>query len=191
MTSQVKLDSYSDAGIVVAANLVNELATAHALGRPIAEIEPLPAIARVLAIDPPSQAQLRKKDVPGFLALAQQLRAVFEHLRNDDVDAAASSLNALLAIHPASPVLAKENGTWRLHHHPLDAALVPMCTSICAEAIARMIGAGQAERLRTCEADECERVFFDTSKNASRRFCSTTCQNRTKTAAFRRRRARG
>jgi len=187
----VKLDSYSDTGVLVAANLVNELAIGRSRGRRVSEIEPMPAIARVLATDPPSLAQLRKKDVPDFVALAQHLRAVFDELRDGDVDAAASGLNALLATYPANPVLAKEEGIWRLHHHPLDAAPVPMCASICAEAIARMIGAGHAERFRTCDADDCERVFFDTSKNASRRFCSITCQNRTKTAAFRRRQASG
>jgi predicted RNA-binding Zn ribbon-like protein len=32
-------------------------------------------------------------------------------------------------------------------------------------------------------------VFFDNSKNGTRRFCSVTCQNRVKTAAFRLRQA--
>jgi predicted RNA-binding Zn ribbon-like protein len=64
-----------------------------------------------------------------------------------------------------------------------------MYSSICAEALARMIDAGFANRFGVCEDDACGRAFFDTSKNASRRFCSTTCQNRIKTAAFRQRRA--
>ena len=85
------------------------------------------------------------------------------------------------------PHLAKEGGIWRLHHHPGDAPLVPMWTAVCAEGMARMIGAGHADRFGTCAASDCERVFFDTSRNASRRYCSTTCQNREKTAAFRRR----
>jgi predicted RNA-binding Zn ribbon-like protein len=71
----------------------------------------------------------------------------------------------------------------------MDAALVPMWSSICAEALARRIGAGHARRLGTCQAPGCGRVFFDVSKNASRRFCSTTCQHRVKAAAFRRRRS--
>jgi predicted RNA-binding Zn ribbon-like protein len=41
--------------------------------------------------------------------------------------------------------------------------------------------------LGTCDSDDCDRVFLDESKNGSRRFCSTTCQNRVKPAAFRRR----
>ena len=43
-------------------------------------------------------------------------------------------------------------------------------------------------RLGTCASTDCDRVFLDGSKNASRRFCSTTCQNRVKATAFRLRR---
>ena len=187
VTGQHDFGSYEDAGAVIAVDLVNELAIDHAFGRPGARTDPFAAIQRVLAIDPPSAAQLRERDVPGFLALARQLREVFGALARGDVDAAASRLNDLLAAHPAHPHLAKDDGHWRLHHHPADAALVPMATAIAAEGVARMIGAGAGSRLGTCSSDDCDRVFLDGSKNASRRFCSTTCQNRVKAAAFRRR----
>jgi predicted RNA-binding Zn ribbon-like protein len=187
----VELDSYADAGVRVAVELVNALAVEHAHGRASAATEPRPVIERILAVDPPSRARLDDRDVPGFIALARRLRAVFDELAGDDVDAAATAINGMLADHPAHPHLAKDAGRWRLHHHPADADLVPMCTSICAEALARMIGAGHGDRLGTCRSRECDRVFVDLSKNASRRFCSTTCQNRVKAAAFRRRRVDG
>jgi predicted RNA-binding Zn ribbon-like protein len=66
-----------------------------------------------------------------------------------------------------------------------------MWTAICAEGLARMLSAGLGDRLGTCEAPGCERVFLDQSKKGSRRFCSTTCQKRVKAAAFRLRRAPG
>jgi predicted RNA-binding Zn ribbon-like protein len=175
----------------VSVELVNALAIDNAGGKPVPMTEAVPAIAQVLAVDPPSVAQLSEGDAAGFVALARRLRDVFDALRCGDVDGAASRLNTMLADHPAHPHLAKEHGHWRLHHHPVDAALVPMWTSICAEGVARMIGAGDDDRLGTCQATDCERVFLDLSKNASRRFCSTTCQNRIKAAAFRRRRATG
>jgi predicted RNA-binding Zn ribbon-like protein len=62
-----------------------------------------------------------------------------------------------------------------------------MWTSICAAALAELIGAGEAQRLGTCERPDCDRVYVDVSKNASRRFCSLTCQNRVKVATFRER----
>ena len=45
-----------------------------------------------------------------------------------------------------------------------------------------------AGRLGVCAAERCDRVYVDTSRNATRRFCSTACQSRTKAAAFRARR---
>jgi predicted RNA-binding Zn ribbon-like protein len=185
VTGQVNLDSYSDTGVLVAVELVNELAPREAGDRGRAPEAILPALARLLAVDPPSVAQLRKADASGFLGLAGALRRVFQDLHQGDVDAAAARLNDLLSKHPAHPHLAKEEGRWRMHHHPMDVALVPMWSSICAEALARMIGAGHGDRFGTCEAPDCGRVFFDLSRNASRRFCSVTCQNRVKAAAFR------
>jgi predicted RNA-binding Zn ribbon-like protein len=179
-----------DAGVFASVEMVNGLtarleADVSRAGTPALALSTL---AQVLAIDPPSVAQLGAGDVPGFVALAHELRAFFADVHAGDIDSAAGRLNALLAKHPAHPHLAKEHGRWRLHHHPVEAALVPMWTAICAEALARVIGTGQVARLGTCERPGCGRVFLDVSKNASRRFCSTTCQNRVKVAAFRRRR---
>jgi predicted RNA-binding Zn ribbon-like protein len=141
-------------------------------------------------MDPPSVARLRPQDLPGFRELARALRDVFRDLDRSELDAAAGRLNALLSTHPAHPHLAKEQGRWRLHHHPMEADLVSMWTSICAEGLARRVGASHGARFGICEAAGCDRVFFDVSRNARRRFCSTRCQNRVKAAAFRRRRQR-
>jgi predicted RNA-binding Zn ribbon-like protein len=47
---------------------------------------------------------------------------------------------------------------------------------------------GTLDRLKTCAAEECRRVFFDRSKPATRRWCmSTLCGNRTKTRTYRER----
>ena len=165
-------DGYEDTGAQVAVALVNDLAVASA-------DDPLVELRRILAVDPPSVSALRATDVPGFVRLAERLRPAFA----GDIDAAAARLNELLAEHPAHPHLAREEGVWRLHHHPVEAELVPMWTAICAEALARIVGDGQARRLGTCP--DCGKVFLDVSKNASRRFCSLTCQNRVKAAAHR------
>ncbi len=182
----MKLDSYKDAGLLVSADLANELAPLER-NAPLPAREVVAALSRILAIDPPSVAQLTQAHVPAFAALARRIRAVFVELQRREVDAAATALNALLAAHPAHPHLAKERGVWRLHHHPHDAPLVPMWTAICAAALAEMIGDGEAQRLGTCQRPDCGRVYVDVSKNASRRFCSLTCQNRVKVATFRER----
>jgi predicted RNA-binding Zn ribbon-like protein len=181
MTGQVMLDSYADTGVLVSVELVNDLVVAPVNA-------PAAAIADVLAVDPTSARKFKRADAPGFVALAHRLHAIFGSSHRGDVDSAAAQLNDMLATSPSRPQLAKENGRWRLHHHPVDAALLPMWTAICAEGLARMIGAGHASRLGICDAPNCGRVFVDVSKNGSRAFCSTTCQNRVKAAAFRRRR---
>lgn len=176
-------DSYVDAGVFASIDLVNEFALGP---RTDGETE-LQTLARILAVDPPSVHALRRADVRGFLELAGALADVVQALDRDDLAAAAQRLNVLLADHPASPHLAFEDGRWRLHHHSAHAPLVPMWTSICAERLANLIGTGEARRVGRCAAADCGRAYLDQSKNASRRFCSTTCQNRVKAAAFRRR----
>lgn len=190
MTGQVDLDSYRDAGVLVSVDLVNELVVAQAeAAQPDRAL--VATLKRIFAIDPPSVAGVKAAHVPELTQLAQRLHAVFAGLARGDVDAAARGLNELLARHPAQPHLAKEDGVWRLHHHPADAPLVPMWTAICAEGLARVVGLPSAQRLGTCERPGCGRVFVDVSKNASRRFCSQACQNRVKAASFRARQAAG
>jgi predicted RNA-binding Zn ribbon-like protein len=47
----------------------------------------------------------------------------------------------------------------------------------------------EPDRLGTCSAVRCADVFVDASPAGHRRFCSITCQNRTRVAAFRRRKS--
>jgi len=187
VTGQVLFDSYIDAGAFVAADLINALASRRDRDRTAPRAPLLNAVADALAIDPASVAKLRERDLSGFTELAGRLREVFDEIDAGHTDRAAARLNRLLASQPAHPHLAKEEGRWRMHHHSVDAALVPMWTAICAENLARMFGAGIEDRLGTCAVDDCRRVFIDVSKNSSRRFCSTACQNRVKSAAFRQR----
>lgn len=189
MTGQADLDSYRDAGVLVSVDLVNDLVVARRDGSSARDRELVATLKRIFAIDPPSVAGVRAAHLPELLQLAQRLHAVFAGLDQGDVDAAARGLNELLSQHPAQPHLAKEDGIWRLHHHPADAPLVPMWTAICAEGLARVIGLPGNQRLGTCERPGCGRVFVDVSKNASRRFCSLACQNRVKAASFRARQA--
>ena len=98
-------------------------------------------------------------------------------------------LNALLKRTGARPQLDPlDAGGWHVHFHGSTDALATGWAAGCATGLALAIGSDLAGRLGVCEAERCDRVYVDTSKNSTRRFCSTTCQNRTKTAAFRQRR---
>lgn len=180
MTGQSLIDSHADVGLATAVELVNALAVAEAA-------DAVAATRELLVVDPPSRDRLTRQDVPAFVGLAGELRQVCEHLDAGDVDAAAGRVNQLLARHSAHPHLAREDGRWQLHHHPADAEVVPMWTAITADALARLVADGQHDRIGRCSAPDCDRFYLDTTKNRSRRFCSTTCQNRVKAAAFRRR----
>ena len=54
---------------------------------------------------------------------------------------------------------------------------------------APLLGSDLRGRIGVCTAPRCDRVYVDASRNGTRRFCSTSCQNRVKTAAFRARQA--
>jgi len=186
----VEIDRYTDAGLLAAAELVNGLTSGHRHGRRFTPpADPLTVVRAAVAVDPASVAELTPAHRAGFEALAGRLREVFAAVDRGDVARAAGTLNDLLAAHPASPHLALQDGRWRLHHHAAGTPVLPMWTAITAAAIADVVGTGEHQRLGICTADACDRVYVDTSRNGSRRYCSTTCQSRVKTAAFRRRRA--
>jgi predicted RNA-binding Zn ribbon-like protein len=180
VTIQDLFTSHTDLGLGVAIDLVNDLAIERRAGD-----DAVRTIAVTLSFDPPTHSRLRRRHVAGFIELADTLHQIMRWIDNDDLDAAAERLNQLLAEHPANPHLAKADGHWQLHHHPATIDLVPMYTSICAEILARLIGTGHARRLGLCNDQTCGRAYFDRSKNTSRQYCSLTCQNRAKTAAFR------
>ncbi|MGW3040937.1 CGNR zinc finger domain-containing protein [Kitasatospora sp. NPDC001159] len=52
-------------------------------------------------------------------------------------------------------------------------------------ASATALGSRFASRLGLCSAPVCDRVHVDVSRNGTRRFFSTACQNRVRTAAHR------
>ncbi|HZD69019.1 MAG TPA: CGNR zinc finger domain-containing protein [Actinomycetes bacterium] len=77
-----------------------------------------------------------------------------------------------------------------LHFHSADGGLAATWGARCASGLAVVIGDGNLDRLGVCHATRCDRVFVDTSRNGSRRFCSAPCLNRAKIAALRARTTR-
>lgn len=190
ITGQVHFDSHLTARVEVAAALVNALATVEARGRPV-QSPATPEDARARAEGALREAGARRVEVDaaearGLQQLATRLRQVFAALDDDREDDAAEALNVLLTQSGASPHLHRyPPGPWHLHFHRPQASLVQGWTAGCAIGLAYVLGSGHADRLGTCAARACERVFVDMSRNGSRRFCSTACQNRVKAAAHR------
>ncbi|MGI5130402.1 CGNR zinc finger domain-containing protein [Pseudonocardia sp. CA-107938] len=129
-------------------------------------------------------------DAARIADLATKLRAVIEDVDAGRVDDAARRVNDLLIETEARPTLARHDGEpWHLHFHAADAPPPISWVAPMATGLAVMIGNPSIERLGICTAPDCDRAYVDTSRNGTRRFCSTTCQNRVKTAAFRARKA--
>ncbi|MCP9977884.1 CGNR zinc finger domain-containing protein [Actinomadura madurae] len=131
-------------------------------------------------------AGLTADEAAELAAVARELRVVFEAVAAGDVDAAAGQLNRLLARTRARPRLERHDGEpWHLHFHGEGGAVTADWGASCAAGLAVVLGGETHDRLGVCTAPHCDRVYVDTSRNGTRRFCGTACQNRVKAAAFR------
>lgn len=123
------------------------------------------------------------------LASVRGLRPRLRRLWHVDEDAAAEMVNELLREARALPQLVKHDGwDYHLHATPPEAPLADRMAVEAAMAMTDVIRQNELARLHTCAAGGCEDVLVDLSKNRSRRFCSTSCANRTNVAAYRARR---
>ena len=96
----------------------------------------------------------------------------------------------MLADARALPYLSKHDGLdWHLHATAPDAPLAERIRVEIAMALDRCDPFRRQQRLRVCEADDCEGLFVDLSRNGSKRFCSVRCGNRMNMIAFRERQA--
>ncbi len=182
-----------DAVVAVAVRLVNVLTPGEAHGRPYMPPDAgdlATAVARALQAGRRPPRDISQDEAPEFGMVAGALRAVFDAVAAGDVDQAAREVNALLALTGARPQLDRHDGEpWHLHFHGASDSLVTGWAAGCATGLAVVLGSDLYGRLGVCTADRCDRVYVDASRNGTRRFCSTACQNRVKAAAFRARQA--
>jgi predicted RNA-binding Zn ribbon-like protein len=107
-----------------------------------------------------------------------------------DDRAAAVAVNSLVSGAAVSPRLTDHDGYgWHLHYFAPGASLAEHLTVDCGMALAHVVASGERERLRRCEAPDCEQALVDLSRNRSKRYCDArTCGNRLHVAAYRERR---
>lgn len=185
-------DSHLLTLVDVAARLVNELTSGHRHGQPFDAPdgpERALATARALGGDGRRTPEVTEGDADALAGHANAMRALFEachRSRDGDLAEAAASVNAMLRDTGARPQLDPlPGGGWQMHFHGSDDSLAVGWGAGCATGLALAMGSDLAGRLGVCAAARCDRVYVDTSKNSSRRFCSTSCQNRAKAAAYR------
>jgi predicted RNA-binding Zn ribbon-like protein len=185
----VRFSSHLDTVVAVAVGLVNALTAGEAHGRPCLppDDDHLPStVTAVLRAASPRTPDVPREDAEELRAVAAELRTVFEAVAAGDVDLAALQVNKLLAWTGARPSLDNHDGEgWHLHFHGAQDTLAKGWAAGCATGLAVVLGTDDRGRLGLCTAPRCDRAYVDTSRNGTRRFCSTTCQNRVKTAAFR------
>jgi predicted RNA-binding Zn ribbon-like protein len=180
----VNFDSYTDRVVGVAAALVNALTPGWDGGRPVPAGADGEAARRRCA-------QIIGRPVPmdevaHLAVLASRLRPVFAAADAGAADRVAELVNALLRDYRAVPELTRHDGEpWHLHYHSTAAGLATEWGAGCATGLAVVVDGQATGRLGSCRAEACDRVYVDVSRNASRRFCSEACLNRTKAAAFR------
>jgi predicted RNA-binding Zn ribbon-like protein len=183
----VNFNSHTDLVVRVSVELINLLTPGELRGRPYA---PPDGDDRTVAVG----AVLRDaggreatwEEAAELCFVAAELRGVFEAVSTGAVDEAARQVNALLARTGARPELERHDGEpWHLHFHAADGSLPNGWAAGCATGLAVVLGGELHDRLGVCTAPRCDRVYVDVSRNGTRRYCSTSCQNRVKTAAFR------
>ena len=107
----------------------------------------------------------------------------------DDAETARQRVNTLVAEAPVQPRLTDHDGYgWHIHYFAPGASLAEHVAVDGGMALAHVVATEEIERLRVCEAPDCEAVLLDLSRNRSKRYCDArTCGNRLNVAAYRER----
>lgn len=113
-------------------------------------------------------------------------------LPGSDLADAVARVNASLESSAIAPSLSAHDG-FALHIHwtPVSTPFAHQVAVDLLMAIAQTLCDHGVARFGRCDADDCDHVFYDATKNHSRRFCSDPrCASRTHTAAHRARQSR-
>ena len=160
-----------------------------------ADLAHVDGLAAHLAARPVLQRRATDRDCMVLRKLQRDLRPLFDAAAAGREGAVVAGLNALLAQHPVTPQLtvAGSGSSARVGvalgtdgQHVADVLTAEVLLGLL-EVVARL----GADRLGTCAAERCPRVFVDASPNHSRRYCSERCSSRANVAAYRARRRAG
>jgi predicted RNA-binding Zn ribbon-like protein len=177
MTGQVDFDSHVGGMVILAADLVNLLTPGEFAGREYAVpvgAERIDRMEEALRRGGSRRPRLSEAEADDMATVAGRLRPVFEALAAGDIDEAAETLNQLMARWGAQPRLDRhDDDPWHLHFHPAHADYVHGWAAGLATGLAFVVGSELADRLGVCSAPACDRVYADTSRNGTKRFCST------------------
>ena len=176
--SQLDYDTYGSTAVELAIALAN------------ADLEPDDGVARFLAahrewFSVGTSLDLTRADVEKAGTTARLVRAVALAGSQPEV---LTRLNELLALARPRPYATDHDGDLHLHYAHRDASVLEQLTTTVAMGLSQVVVQHGWQRLGVCSAEGCDDVYVDTSRNASRRYCSNTCASRSTVAAYRARR---
>src|SRR3954452_22776034 len=131
---------------------------------------------------PGTPLELSGKDAGRARETAQLIRAVALAESQPEV---IDGLNELLALGRPRPYATDHDGELHLHYARADAPVLEQLTTTVAMGLSQVVVQHGWQRLGVCSAEGCDNVYVDTSRNASRRYCSNTCASRSTVAAHR------
>src|SRR3954451_20323775 len=168
-------DTYGSSAVELAIGLAN------------AELEPPGGVQRFLDshaewFSEGTALQLTDRDTAAVSRTAALVRTVALAESQDD---ALTRLNELLVLARPRPYATDHDGELHLHYARPDAPAVEQLTTTVAMGLSQVVVQHGWQRLGVCSAEGCDDVYVDTSRNASRRYCSNTCASRSTVAAYR------
>lgn len=101
----------------------------------------------------------------------------------------AALLNALLEESTKHPRLTAHTGAWHIHYRDEEIPFARKLRALVSTGTALHLAGRGMHRLGRCAAEDCDRVFADTSRNGRQRYCSPGCANRDGVRRHRARRA--
>jgi len=132
-------------------------------------------------------ADAAEEELAEVRALRHELHRLWTAPSPDDL---VEGVNRMLVDGGARPRLVRHDGwDWHLHATSPDQPLAVRMAVEAAMALVDVVRSGEVDRLKVCEAGDCDDLHVDLSKNRSRRYCEAGCGNRANVAAYRARRA--
>jgi hypothetical protein len=174
----VDYDTYGSGAVELAIDLAN------------AELERAGAVEAFLTAHgdwfaPDTELALSDRDAAKVRGTAQLIRGVAVATSQPQV---IERLNELLTLARPRPYATDHDGELHLHYARPDSPALEQLTTTVAMGLSQVVVQHGWQRLGVCSAEGCDNVYVDTSRNASRRYCSNTCASRSTVAAYRARR---
>ena len=181
----VNMNTYNQRMAQFAEDLINTFDTFLDEPEHLQTPEDLDGFLRQRGIDAPDASE---HDLAAVRALREELRDLWT---SDELKVLQDGLNCLIAAQDVRVEYAVNDGVLETRIHAAEgAALADQLAAAAAVGISAAIQAYGVDRMRACIASPCKDVFIDTSKNATRRFCSERCANRHNVAQYRARQQR-